>query len=166
MYRVFSKTSWFFCSLVILLVGGLAIGLGQHRQNEVREELVMLDMANHNLALVVQARIDRVLDRPGLTKTPSEDEDVAERVEAVRSRTDRVDEDLDRILELLNRVDAGDLRGTLFSLTVALINVRDGSMTPVRMELSSAVTRTWWAIGLTGAALAALLVVEVRRPED
>lgn len=164
MYRVLTKPVWFVLTVAVLVAGAAALAVAQQRESAARDDLVMLGIANYNLALVVQARIDVALGQESLAITDASDAALEQHVEFMRSHTDRVDQELLDLRQRLSELESGETRGGLVSLSIMLSNIEIATMKPVRGQQQDAAVLTWWALALTASTLAALLVVEIRRP--
>lgn len=166
MYRYLTRTTWFVLVFVVLLVGGFVIVLSQFQQDQARDRLTLLRIANSNMALVTQARIDVVLDQVGLAITGAEDDDVARHADFLRSLSEDAEPRLGYLLDSIAALDEERAYRMMIGLTLDLDALEWATMGPVRDELEAATVRGWWALGLTGTALLTLLVIELRRPQD
>lgn len=164
MYRYLSRGAWFALAVAVVVVGGTVLGVSQHQQTAARDQLARLEIANDNLRMVVQARIDLVFDQTGPALTPAEDSDIAEHADELRALADNTEPDLAFLLDYLDLVE--DERGVMRSIALTLHSLEVATKEPARDALAAATTVHHWALGLTGAALLALLTIEVRRPED
>lgn len=166
MPRTLSRSGWFTLSLAVLLVGGGFLAVGQGQQEQLRDELTRVRIANDNLRLVAQARLDEVTDQDSLAFVAAEVSDVEAQAEHLRSVSEHAGERLEHLLALIHELDEIDHPYLLLrSISLALDTVQRDTQLPLHRALDAAETRQRWALGLTGVALLALLVVALRREE-
>lgn len=144
-------------ALAVLFIGGFILAGALRDQHDARRKLTELQIANSNLELVVQARIDEALDQRSLALTSASDEDLEASADHLRSLSSDVDEELDHLFELDRRV-GDDEHPSMGSLSGTLDSIASHSTLATRDRLDSAEARTWWAFWLTGGATAALVV--------
>lgn len=146
-------------ALVLLLMGGVVLGTSLRSQQEVRDELTMLRIANDNLELVMQARIDELRGQNGLAMTPADDDALAGHVDLLRELApDTSGPGLEEVLAREAAIGTPEEAETGAGLVaIALDSLQRDTTVPVIAELNAAETRSWWAFWVTGLTVVALL---------
>ncbi|GAA1143686.1 hypothetical protein [Ornithinicoccus hortensis] len=147
-------------ALLLLVVGGAVLGASMRAQHEARGDLNWLRVANDNLELVTQARVDETRGQQSLAITPADDAAYAKHIDLLRDlAADRAEPGLAE----LQRLDATlgtpqESESVLMGLTLTLDGLREATTDPVIDRLEAAGTRAWWAFWATGLSVAGLLV--------
>ncbi|USQ78641.1 hypothetical protein [Ornithinimicrobium faecis] len=154
--------------LVLLVIGGGVLGTSLRAQQEARDDLTLLRVANDNLEMVMQARIDEVQGQDSLAFTPPDDDALAGHVDYVRELAPETSgPGLARLLALDETLaSADDPAAVLMDVALALDALTWDTMDPVIDRLEAAQTRIWWSFWLTGLTVVALLCAALARVGD
>lgn len=167
MYRQLTRPVWFVLAFAVLVAGGLVTGISLVQQEDAREQLVQLEIADHNLRRAAQSRVDDLTGRRSISHNDGSEEALEVAAARMRELTDRADEELEELQRLLDQVGTtGNEHFEMRSIDHALMDIRAASWKPVQGQQRDAGQRVTWSLVLTGVALAVLLIIEVRRPES
>lgn len=152
-------------ALLVLVLGGGVLGASLVAQQSARGDLNLLRVANDNLELVVQARIDQAWGQRSLSLTPADDDALAEKVDFLRELApDTSGPGLEEVLALDAAIGTPDEpTAPLMGMSLALDSLTGDTTGPVIDRLEAAQARAWWSFGLTGTAVGVLLIAALGR---